>query len=77
MEITADNQVKMFVNCKKCYESMPSGESAESWGRMSVGWTEKGLQVWCVRHDLNVLNIDFEGHKHPGITYAKGASDGT
>jgi hypothetical protein len=30
---------------------------------LEVGWTPKGLQVWCKRCERNVLHLDFEGRK--------------
>jgi hypothetical protein len=57
-----------------------SGESEEAWAaariardlaspklyaRLEVGFTPIGLQIWCARHDVNVVHIDFEGQQHP------------
>jgi len=33
------------------------------YGRLEMGFTERGLQVWCLRHDLNVLHLDFAGEQ--------------
>ena len=33
--------------------------------RLDVGFTKAGLQVWCRRHDANVVHIDFRGHALP------------
>jgi len=41
-----------YFHCKKCMI-----------GRLAVGWTKKGLQVWCENCNLNVLNLDFKGQK--------------
>lgn len=68
MEITANNEIKMFMHCKRCLSEMPIDTSPREWARLEVGWTEAGLQVWCTRHEANVINIDFEGEKHPAIT---------
>ena len=29
----------------------------------AIGWTEKGLQVWCETCDSNVINLDFKDQK--------------
>jgi hypothetical protein len=29
----------------------------------AAGFTERGLQVWCQRHERNVVHIDFGGHR--------------
>jgi len=63
--LTATNEIQMYLHCRKCLEVMPEGESPQSWARTQAGFTPLGLQVWCVRHDINVVNIDFEGQTHP------------
>lgn len=39
-------------------------------GNLRVSFTDVGLQVWCLRHNCNVIHIDFEGRKHPASTEA-------
>lgn len=34
-------------------------------GYLQHGWTPIGFQVWCTRHNANVVHVDFEGVKHP------------
>lgn len=46
-------------------EELPSDHSPESYAHINFGATEKGIQAWCVRHNCNIVHIDFEGHKHP------------
>jgi len=58
-------KIGVYCHCAKCLKELPSGESAQSYSRYSVGWTELGLQVWCNRHNANVMNVDFEGIRHP------------
>ncbi len=43
------------------------------YARLDVGWTPCGIQVWCRRHEANVLSIDFEGVRHPATTAAHAA----
>ena len=52
----------------QCMDELPQGVSPRENARLEIGWTVHGFQAWCVRHDSNVLNVDFEGHKHPAIT---------
>ena len=70
-EITAENQIEMFLHCKLCLEewNMTSGVSPKDFAKISVGWTVLGFQAWCNRHEANILNVDFEGQKHKAITY--------
>ena len=56
-------EIGMFFHCRKCIAELPKGESPESFARLSVGWTPKGVQVWCVRHQSNIMNLDFQGQQ--------------
>ena len=53
---------------------MPEGYSPQTWSQLEIGWTRLGIQVWCRRHELNILHMDFEGHKHPARTSGTGAT---
>ncbi len=66
-----DNEIRMYLHCAECLDELPVGESPKSWARLNVGWTVLGIQVWCVRHEKNVLHVDFEGQKHPANTWAR------
>jgi hypothetical protein len=46
-------------------ESLPRDTSMAEWGEHEVGWTELGIQVWCKRHGINIIHVDFENQKHP------------
>lgn len=56
-------EIEMFFHCKKCAQSIPNGMSPREYMSLEVGWTKKGLQVWCKRHEINVINLDFQGQK--------------
>lgn len=62
------NCVQQFAHCGLCLEELPSDQSPAEWARLNFGWTKSGFQLWCERHQANVLHIDFEGHKHPADT---------
>jgi len=64
-EIPNTNEIVAFLHCGLCQAEIPDGISPREWKDLEVGWTELGLQVWCVRHEVNVVHIDFEGMKHP------------
>jgi len=70
-EVTNNLNIRMYLHCGKCLDEMPDGVSPQEWSDVQAGWTDKGLQVWCNRHDCNVVHIDFEGNKHPADTTAK------
>ena len=55
--------IDMFWHCKKCLEELPTNTAPRDWVRIEGGWTKVGFQIWCVRHEMNVLNIDLDGQK--------------
>ncbi len=58
-----ENYITQYFHCGKCLEEIPEDISPREFARLEIGWTEKGLQVRCTRHDLNVINLDFKGEK--------------
>ncbi len=57
-------EISLYLHCCQCLiEVAEHQEPIEQ--RLEVGWTELGIQVWCRRHDINVLHVDFEGQRHP------------
>ena len=70
-DIPSTCEIQMYFHCRRCLEERPDGLSPQEWGSMEVGWTALGLQVWCKRHNMNIVHIDFEGHQHPANTGAK------
>ena len=69
--LTVDNEIVMFLHCGRCLAEKPEGTSPREWASLEVGWTQLGIQVWCKRHECNVLNVDFEGKKHPANVGAR------
>jgi len=67
-DISNDNKIGMYIHCGKCIESLPPDKSPREWAQLEAGWTKQGLQVWCKRHECNVVHIDFEGQCHPANT---------
>jgi hypothetical protein len=62
------NEIQGFVHCGKCLSEVPEHLTPGEYQHVNVGFTKQGLQVWCVRHNCNVMHIDFEGQKHPANT---------
>jgi hypothetical protein len=62
------NGILSYVHCKQCF--VEDGGGGRGSQQLEVGWTMLGIQVWCARHEMNVVHIDFEGHQHPGNTTA-------
>lgn len=71
-EISGHNEIEQYLHCGKCFEEWKhtTGISPQEYQDMSVGWTVLGIQVWCNRHECNVMHVDFERHKHPANVYA-------
>lgn len=63
-----DNHIVQYFHCKQCLDELPEDISPKDYARFEVGWTQHGFQVRCVRHDMNVIHIDFMGQK---VTYFK------
>ena len=53
------------VVCARCADDIASGAaegmSLADYQRLDVGFTEFGIQVWCRRHDANVVHVNFGG----------------
>lgn len=70
--VPSAKEIVWYLHCRKCLSEVVSGdtdtgtpESPQSYSQLDVGFTPFGIQVWCRRHDINVINIDFEGQQHP------------
>lgn len=61
-----------YMNCRICtIEAKERGEPIREYSKLSVAFTTVGLQVFCTRHEVNVIHIDFEGARHPANNEAK------
>ena len=66
--IEETNKIGMYFHCALCLAEKPANQSPKEWARAQAGFTERGIQVWCNRHDVNILHMDFQGQKHPATT---------
>ena len=65
-------QIKSFLHCALCIDDVMRLQEEngvgfvipQEYARYEFGWTVRGLQAWCVRHDCNIIHIDFEGARH-------------
>lgn len=67
-DIPCTNEIEAFTHCKRCMDELKNGEielSPRDYAQLEVGFSKLGLQVWCKRHDANIVHIDFEGEQHP------------
>jgi hypothetical protein len=79
---SSNKEILAFIHCSFCVREIvdkvqETGEpqSPAEYQKLEIGWTQLGLQVWCRRHDCNVMHIDFEGQRHPANTTYKGEDD--
>lgn len=63
--ITVQHEILQFMHCGKCIDDRPGHIAARDWARLEIGFTPEGVQVWCFRHGINVIHIDFQGQQHP------------
>lgn len=59
------NEIAQYIHCTQCLNERPADVSPMDWSLTQAGFTPAGFQVWCNRHDCNIVHIDFEGVKHP------------
>lgn len=64
-EISNELSIHQYLHCGRCLEELPDGISPRDWAQNEVGMTKQGIQVWCRRHECNVVHIDFEGNRFP------------
>ena len=61
------NKIKEPIVCVKCSNEFLSrqtdSKSLQEYSKIDVGFTERGLQIWCQRHQLNICHINFDGKK--------------
>jgi len=79
-EIPNTNEIGMFLHCGLCVEEIKNGtagtDSPRDYARLEIGYTKPGIQVWCVRHNCNVVHIDFQGKSpFPANTGRKAATE--
>jgi len=63
-ETTVTNRIKIFMHCKMCLDefyAMDTNLSPREYAQIEIGWTDEGFQVWCKRHEVNVMDVDFQG----------------
>ena len=73
--VSNEKEIQVYLHCGLCINEL--AESTEhislmEYQQIEVGWTPSGIQVWCKRHNCNVLHVDFEGQQHKANTTRKG-----
>jgi hypothetical protein len=65
-ETLMQNGITAYVHCAQCLAERPASLSPAEFARLAVGQTPYGLQVWCVRHNMNVYHLDLTSQPRPG-----------
>jgi len=66
IDSTVSNNINAFIHCKLCLDEFYSQVqfrdiSPREYAQIEVGWTKPGFQIWCKRHEVNVMDVDFGG----------------
>jgi hypothetical protein len=64
-ETLMQNSITAYFNCRRCLAECPPFMSAAEFARLNFGQTPYGLQVWCVRHNMNVYHLDLTSQPRP------------
>jgi hypothetical protein len=50
-----------YMHCALCMRDKPDGITPQKWARQQLAVTKEGqLQLWCVRHDVNIALLEFD-----------------
>ena len=63
LKVLRHSEIHTYMHCVKCLDELPAGESPKEYQWLEIGWTERGLQIWCSRHNENVLHLDLDSQK--------------
>lgn len=63
--------IQAYLHCALCLNELKRDnipQSPKEYQQIQAGWTPEGLQIWCSRHNCNIIHIDFENQRHPADT---------
>ncbi len=53
--------IERYFHCSLCVSEAPEGLPPREYQSIEAGMTSKGFQVWCKRHDCNIVTIELNG----------------
>lgn len=65
LSIPVDYRILGFCHCRMCVQEKAPDVSMAEYAALEVGMTEHGIQVWCLRHQVNVIHVSFDGKQLP------------
>lgn len=72
--VSRDYSIVEVVHCALCVQELETNKiplTPKQYAKVEVGLTPVGLQVWCLRHQVNIVHLDFGGQKLRANTHAK------
>ena len=55
------------IVCNKCVEELSTLSSTDTslknYVKFEVGFTSLGIQIWCIRHNINVCHVNFDNNE--------------
>lgn len=68
LEFGDGNQIQCHIICKECMAEVHCDPELvpETYSRLAVGYTDEGLQVWCLRHQRSVIELELENNEWTG-----------
>jgi hypothetical protein len=58
--------IYLYHRCPECEDEAAQWDnltfmSPREYAKLEIGYTDEGIQVWCLRHDRNVIHICLNG----------------
>lgn len=57
------NKIELYFHCKKCFKEKPRDKSMNQYSRTQTGRTPNGIQVWCSRHEEEIISFVYDWSK--------------
>jgi hypothetical protein len=70
-EIPNTEEINSFIHCSLCAQEWKENKlintkmSPREYQKIQMGNTKLGFQIWCFRHDVNVMHIDLQNFQFP------------
>lgn len=65
-QIPIRNSITQSVHCSKCVKELAEQKiplSPQQYAKVEFGFTKWGVQLWCSRHNRNIIHVDFGDQK--------------
>ena len=59
--------INSHIVCNECIKelsTLPSSDvNLKNFVKFEVGFTKLGIQIWCIRHNINVCHVNFDNNE--------------